>query len=98
MKEIVPWLIIIAALAAFAIVNAQENTNENSKNSKLYRFIKGLCIMLSTGAFMYLALKWELWICIGCEILLGIGGFHLGVDVAKKKVRIIKTCGRDILK
>lgn len=85
MKEMIPWLIIIAALAAFAIVNAQEKTNENNKNSKPYRFIKGLCITLSTGIFMYLMLKWELWICIGCGILLGIGGFHLGVDVFKKK-------------
>lgn len=78
MTEIVPWLVIIAALAAFAIVNTQENANENSKNRKLHRFIKGLCITLSTGVFMYLVLKWELWICIGCGILLGFGSSHFG--------------------
>lgn len=76
--EIVPWLVIIAALAAFAIVNAQEKANENNKNRKLHRFIKGLCITLSTGAFLYIVLKWELWICIGCGILLGFGGSHFG--------------------
>lgn len=77
MTEIVPWLVIIAALAAFAIVNAQEKANENSKYRKLHS-IKGLCITLSTGAFLYIVLKWELWICIGCGILLGFGCFHFG--------------------
>lgn len=75
MTEIFPWLLIIASLTVFAIVNMKEKSDSEKKPHK---FINGLCVMLSTTAFLYIVLKWDLWICIGCGILLGVGGFHFG--------------------
>lgn len=44
-----------------------------------------LLFMLSTTAFLYIVLKWDLWICIGCGILLGVGGFHFGSNSSSSK-------------
>ena len=82
MTELFPWLLIIASLTVFAIVNAKEKSDSEKKPHK---FIKGLCVMLSTTAFLYIVLKWDLWICIGCGILLGVGGFHFGSHSSSSK-------------
>ena len=76
MTEILPWLIIVGAAAALALVSTLEKEKGDAKQR--HRFINGLCVTLSTGAFVYIVLNWEPWICVGCGILLGMGGFHFG--------------------
>ncbi len=73
MTELFPWLLIVASLAAFAVVNAKEKAGGERKSHK---FIKGLCVTLSSAAFLCIVLKWDMWLCVGCGLLLGVGGFH----------------------
>ncbi len=82
MNEFMTELLIIAGLTVFAIVNVKEKSDSEKKPHK---FINGLCVMLSTTAFLYIVLKWELWICIGCGILLGVGGSHFGSNGSPSK-------------
>lgn len=76
MTEILPWIIIVGAVVAPVLVNTLEKVKGEAKQQ--HRFIIGLCIALGTGAFLFIVLKWDLWICSGCGILLGVGGFHFG--------------------
>lgn len=76
MTEVLPWIIIIGAVAAPVLVNILGRVGGNAKRQ--YKLVNGLCIALGTGTFMFIVLKWDLWICIGCGILLGVGGFRFG--------------------
>ena len=66
--ELFPWLLIIASLTVFAAVNAKEKSGGEKKP---YKFIKGLCVMLSSTAFLYIVLKWKLWICAAVGFVIG---------------------------
>lgn len=72
--ELFPWLLIIASLTAFAVVNAKEKSGGEKKP---YKFIKGLCVMLSSTALLYIVLKWNLWICAFIGLIFGAAGVWL---------------------
>ncbi len=72
--ELFPWLLIIVSLTAFAIVNAKE---KSGNEKRLYKFIKGLCVMLSSTALLYIVLEWNLWICAAIGLIFGAVGVWL---------------------
>ena len=80
--EIFTWLLIIVSLTVLAVVNEREKLDSEKEPHK---FINGLCVMLSSTAFLSIVLKWELWICIGCGILLGVGEIHFGSNSSSSK-------------
>ena len=57
MTELFPWLLIIASLTVFSIVNAKEKSDSEKKPHK---FINGLCVMLSTTAFLFIVYRAEM--------------------------------------
>ncbi len=69
--ELFPWLLIIVSLTSFAIVNAQE---KSGSEQKLCKFIKGLCVMLSSTALLYIVLEWNLWLCAAIGLIFGVAG------------------------
>ena len=83
MTDILPWIIIVGTVAAPTLVNILEKAKGNEKRK--HRFINGLCIAFGMAAFMFIVLKWDLWICIGCGVLLGVGGFHFGSNSSSSK-------------
>lgn len=72
--ELFPWLSIIVSLTAFAVVNAKE---KSGSEKKFYKFIKGLCVMLSSTSLLYIVLEWNLWLCAAIGLIFGAAGVLL---------------------
>lgn len=72
--ELFPWLLIIVSLTAFAIVNAKE---KSGSEKKLCKFIKGLCVMLSSTSLLYIVLEWNWRICVAIGLIFGAAGILL---------------------
>ncbi|MDO4371832.1 MAG: hypothetical protein Q4D43_10940 [Clostridia bacterium] len=72
--DIFPWLLIIASLIAFAIVNAKEKAGGRRKSHQL---IKGICAALTSTALLYIVLKRSLLICALIGAAVGVVGFIL---------------------